>query len=401
MRHEDIIIVGSGPYGIGLAVELKKLGKNPLVLERGDKPASAWRNRHPQLRLNTHRWNSGFAHHPLPRSVGRWPSRDDYVAYLDGIASVNRCRIETGQNVRRIDQAGNGWSVETNTQSFTAGQVVIATGFDQQPEMPEWPGMAKFPGEIIHARDFGSVEQYHGKSVLVVGAGNSGTDVLNCLAGQPLKDLAVSVRNGPVVVPAELLGFPLQLTAPMLERLPRRLADLALAATERTAFGDLARFGLRNRRSITSAASRLASEHVAPAVDRGFIRAVRQGKVAVYPQIERFDGRGIEFTSGAFSTADVVICATGYSCGLDRMVGHLGVLDADGRPVRTGGPVPEGLWFALVPPPLGGSLRAIARAVVPMARAILKEQSIERAIGESGHLPRPVGFMQQPVKEGH
>lgn len=405
MRQEDIIIVGSGPYGIGLAVELQRLGKFPLVLERGDKPAYAWRSRHPQLRLNTHRWNSGLPDHPLPKSAGRWPGRDDYVDYLDTIARDSRCRIETGKPVQRIDRAREGWRLDTGIESFTVRQVIFATGFDQRPEIPKWPGLAKYQGKLIHTSDLGAVEQYRGKSILVVGAGNSGVDALNCLVDQPLKSLSVSVRSGPVVVPAELFGMPLQLTAPLLERLPRRMADMALAATEQLAFGDLRKLGLRRKASNTFAASRLANDFVAPAVDRGFIQAVRRGKVTLYPEIKRFEDDRIEFVNGDVLTANVVICATGYSCGLEPIVGHLGVLGTDGRPVKFGRPVLDGLWFALMPPPLGGSLRAIARAVRPMARAIAEERPFALASAKiAGHgrfLPEATLFGHETLEEGH
>lgn len=146
-----------------------------------------------------------------------------------------------------------------------------------------------------------------------------------------------------------------------------------LSATERLAFGDLAKTGLRRRGGNALAASGLASEHVAPAVDRGFVDAVKRGKIAVRPEIRRLERAHIVFVNGESMSADIVICATGYRCGLESMVGHLGVLRRDGRPACYGEPVLDGLWFALMPPPLGGSLRAISRAIRPMARSIAIE----------------------------
>ncbi len=75
------------------------------------------------------------------------------------------------------------------------------------------------------------------------------------------------------IVSAESFEFRLQVVETMMEKLPQRLADLALIATEHLAFSNLSGTCLRNNDSNISAASRLASEHVAPAVDLGFIAA--------------------------------------------------------------------------------------------------------------------------------
>ncbi len=404
MRIEEIIIVGAGPYGIGLATELRRLGKTALVLEQGDAPASAWRNRHPQLRLNTHRLNSGFRGHPIPRSAGRWPDRDDYVSYLDGLVADGACRIKTNQEVTNIDRGVGYWIVETATDSFRTRQVIFATGFDRVPVMPSWAGMEGFEGKVIHACDFGNVEDYQGKSVLVVGAGNSGTDVLNCLAGQPLKSLAVSIRNGPVIVPAELFGVALQLSAPMMQKLPAWLADKALRLTEWIAFGDVNRLGIRQAGGNANAASRLLDEHVAPAVDRGFVAALKQGAVSILPEINSFQNDRIVFSTAESRAFDVVICATGYETGLGPIVGHLGVLNSHGYPLDYERPVTDGLWFALKKPPLEGALRAISRSVRPLAQAIAAEKTFDPSFSQrsrsSGLIPDVQAFRYELLKRG-
>ncbi len=75
------------------------------------------------------------------------------------------------------------------------------------------------------------------------------------------------------IVPAESFEFRLQVVEPMMEKPPQRLADLALIVTEHLAFSNLSGTCLRNNDSNVSAASRLASEHVAPTVEFGFFAA--------------------------------------------------------------------------------------------------------------------------------
>src|SRR5205085_5909706 len=83
--------------------------------------------------------------------------------------------------------------------------------------------------------------------------------------------------------------------------------------------------------------TRLGDEGVSPAVDDGFLDALRAGRTRVVGEIERFDGPDAVLRDGERLSPDVVICATGYSRGLEPLVGHLGVLDARGAPLRPRG----------------------------------------------------------------
>jgi hypothetical protein len=84
------------------------------------------------------------------------------------------------------------------------------------------------------------------------------------------------------------------------------------------------------------------------AVDDGFVRALKAGRITMKPAIDRFDGPQVRFTDGTSCTPDAVICATGYRPGLEQLAGHLVTLDAHGMPPFTGAsssPLHPGLWF--------------------------------------------------------
>ncbi len=372
MKAEEIIIIGAGPYGLGVAATLKQKGIDALVLERGDDVADSWRRRHPQLHLNTHRTNSGLPGSRIPKSAGPFPDVRTYLTHVEQYAQHNQLRIETGADVQRIERCTPYWRVETSSGTLNTRQLVVATGFDHTPVIPAWPGLNDFHGELRHAADFGSTGHYRNKSVLVVGAGNSGGDLLNVLSRVDTRSLGVSVRRGPVVLPSRLAGFPLMLTAPLLEPLPAACADVVLSLTERLTFGDVGKLGLR--KGPARPISRLRDEHVAPAIDNGFIAAIRAGKIQVFPQIASFDNNEVVFDDNSRLTPDIVIAATGYDCGLEPLVGHLGLLKDNGRPLISGTmqhPQAPGLWLAVMTPPMGGALRAIRKAAGPVAQAIM------------------------------
>ena len=109
----------------------------------------------------------------------------------------------------------------------------VATGPDAEPVMPAWPGMASFPGTLIHAGQFRGTGEMAGRDVLVVGPGNSGVDLLNHLVRSDAARLWLSARSGMNIAPLRLAGIPMHPVAvagrPAAPRPGRQLARRAAA----------------------------------------------------------------------------------------------------------------------------------------------------------------------------
>ena len=117
------------------------------MLERGDAVGTSWRRRYDGLRLNTLGWMSTMPGYRASRKrYGEYPTRDDWVRYLEDYASHHGIQPEFGTDVRRVDSSGGGWRVESSGGSREARFVVMATGFDHDPYLPEWPGSDGFQG---------------------------------------------------------------------------------------------------------------------------------------------------------------------------------------------------------------------------------------------------------------
>jgi hypothetical protein len=366
---ERVVVVGAGPAGLAAARAIRRAGVDPLILERADTVAASWRGRHDHLRLNTHRM---FSHQPgarIPRSYGPFPARDDYVAYLDRYAAGMRIRFAV--TVVRIDRADQGWELGLDEGSISTAHVVVATGPDAEPVMPSWPGMASFPGTLMHAGQFRNACEVAGRNVLVVGPGNSGVDLLNHLARSDVAALWLSARSGMNITPLRLGGIPMHPVSLASRHLPLRIQDVNLRVVQRLAFGDLARLGYP--RSELGAFTRAASEGVTVAVDDGFVSALKAGRVIMKPGIDRFEGPKACFTDGTACAPDVVICATGYRPGLAPMVGHLVALDEHGMPPFTGtssSPRYPGLWFFGLDRSIYGNMHIRRRQARQLARII-------------------------------
>ena len=309
------------------------------------------------------------------------------VRYLEDYEQFLDVPIYRNVHVNRIDPARHGWRLTASDGIWQARNVIIATGHERVPVIPAWPGRYEFTGELVHVAHFGRVNHYVDKRMLVVGAGNSGTDVLNHLVRIRTNALWVSVRNGPTVLPTKALGIPLQLLSPLMVPLPAWVVDILMAATERLFLGDLRKYGLPKHPN--GVATRLIQEGVAPAFDDGFAATLKAGRVTVLPSVEKLDGDAVFFTDGSAIRPDAVICATGYRPGLEGLVGHLGVLDETGHPTHPG-PIPhpdyEGLWFMGMTPRLPGVFYAARGEAKHLAR------KIQRLLD-----PRKVTFTQQAV----
>ena len=371
---EQVVVVGAGPAGLAAAWAIGRAGLDPLLVDQADSVAASWRERHDHLRLNTHRM---FSHQPgarIPRRCGPFPARDDYVAYLQDYAAGMRLRL--GTRVHRVDRAAAGWELLLDGESLKAAHMVIATGPDAQPVMPSWPGMAGFGGIVIHAGQFRNVRDMAGLDVLVVGPGNSGVDLLGHLAGSAAGKLWLSARSGMTITPLRLGGVPLHPVSVLSRYLPLRWQDANVRAVQRLAFGDLTRLGYP--RSALGAFTRAAADGVTVAVDDGFARALKTGRVTMKPAIDRLDGPQVLFTDGTTCAPDVVICATGYRPGLEQVARHLVLLDAQGMPPFTGAcssPLHPGLWFFGLDRSIYGNMHVRRRQARQLALAIRRQSA--------------------------
>lgn len=366
---EPAIVVGAGAAGLAVAHALMNAGVPTAILEKESRLAEPWHRRHRQLHLNTHRDLSSLPGLAYPPGTPAFPHRTVVISHMNDFREENRLPVQFGVAVEEITFKGDHWAVLTSAGLRLARHVVIATGRDRQPFIPEWKGMKGFAGRIIHAADFGDAQDYAGKKVLVVGAGNSGFDALNHLAGIDTAAIWLSARNGPAILPKRIGKIAVHRLSPFMAHLPLRAADALMAATQRLVFGDLTKFGMPPAPS--GGASRLTSDYTAIAADDGAVSAIKAGKITVVPVIRDFTRDGVILANGNLIHPDIVIAATGYRTGLEPMVGKLGVLDGKGVPLFNGGqadPNLPGLWFTGMRPSIRG---CFANAGI-MAKAIAK-----------------------------
>jgi len=354
----DAIVIGAGPAGLASAAALKAKGLAPAILEKSDAVGAVWRRHYDRLHLHTDRGHSGLPGLPIPKSFGRYPSRAQFLSYIESYADrFDLCPVFKTE-VREVRRRGSGWLADAGTRAWFAPIVVIATGFASYPYSPTWPGMEAFDGQILHSSRYHNAAPFVGQRVLVVGFGNSGGEIAVDLAEAGV-DVTLSVRGPVQIIPRELLGLPILTIAIAQRRLPARITDLLNAPSLRLAVGSLDKLGLK--RAAKGPRQMVEEDGRVPLIDVGTVAAIRAGRIKVRGDIARFSEKKAAFASAPPEPFDAVVLATGFRPDLRALLpGAKGVLNEAGRPLVSGKPTAEpGLFFcgAIVVPT--GQLREI------------------------------------------
>jgi putative flavoprotein involved in K+ transport len=244
--------------------------------------------------------------------------------------------------------------------------VVIATGYNRAPLIPDWPGRDNFKAELIHSSTYRNPAPYRGRDVLVVGAGNSGAEIAADLVQGGARKVWLSIRTPPNIVRRNVGPLANQHLGIAVHRLPVGFVDRVGLLMQKVTVGDLRRFGLQPPRK--GIYTRVLEEHI-PLIDVGFVHHLKKGEIDVVPALEKFTSEGA-WCGDRNLRPDVVIAATGFSRGLEPIVGHLGVLGSSGRPkvhAPDSDPHAPGLFFVGYTNPIVGNLYEVSHVARKLA----------------------------------
>jgi putative flavoprotein involved in K+ transport len=383
-------IIGGGPAGLAVGAELSKRAVPALILERGDGVATSWRAGYDRLHLHTARGLSGLPGFPIPRRYGRWPARDDVISYLEQYRARYSLAVHPHTEVKRIDDiraegGGTRWMIHTSAgEQLPADSIVVATGNNNTPYVPEWPGLDSFTGQLLHAREYRDPAPFTGRDVLIVGVGNTGTDIAVDLADGGAHRVWIAVRTPPHIVRRDVAGWPSQATGILVRHLPVPLVDWLADKQMLLSVPDLAAYGLP--RPDDGLDTSIVRDRKVPVQDVGFIQAVQGGQVTPVAAVTGFEGDKVLLADGSAVSPQVVIAATGYRRGLEKIVGALDVLDERGLPkIHDGAPAAPGLYFIGYTISISGALRDIAIEARRIGSAIKHDRT--RGTEKSRHGP--------------
>jgi monooxygenase len=380
-EHFDVLVIGAGLSGIGAAWHLQTLrpGLSYAILEGRDAIGGTWDLfRYPGIRSDSDMFTLGYRFRPWRdgRAIADGPSIRRYIEETARENGIDR-KIRFGHRVVRAEwsSADARWTVlaevgeERAPARFTCGFLYTCTGYYdyERGYTPDWPGMERFGGRIVHPQHWPDGLDYAGKRVVVIGSGATAVTLVPAMAeGEGAAAHVVMLQRSPTYVAAQPGRDALA------ERLRRVLPERAAYAAARwknvirsMVFYQLARRapalfkrGLRKAAGEALGPDYPVERHFSPryepwdqrlclAPDGDLFRVIREGRASVVTdQIDVFTETGILLRSGEHLEADIVVTATGL---VVRILNGVELL-VDGRRVELSRTVAyRGMMYSDVP----------------------------------------------------
>ena len=368
------VVLGAGPGGLAAAAELRSAGIETLVLDKADRVGASWAGHYDRLHLHTSRGLSGLPGYRIPRRYGRWVARDDVLRYLADYAATRRLPVALGVTALTVERGIDEWRVSWERGGergiIATDTVVVATGYNHTPKIPEWPGLDGYHGTVVHSSAYRNPVDLGARDVLVVGPGNSGAEIAADLASDGVR-VALAMRTPPNVVLRAVAGIPSQALILSMSPLPVKAQDALAGLLQRVAVGRLDRYGIP--KAPRGIATQQLRDDVTPTIDVGLLKALKAGAVTIVPTVERFTADAVVLVDGTERRPDAVVVATGFRRGLESLVGDLGVLAGSGRPLINADAqlaAHPGLYFLGYSNPLTGNLRQLGIDARRIARRV-------------------------------
>jgi putative flavoprotein involved in K+ transport len=311
--RREVIVVGGGQAGLALGYFLRQQERDFTILEAGDEPAAAWRERWDSLKLFTPARYSALPGLPFRGDPDRYPTRDEVATYLADYARQVQLPVQLREHVHSLRRADRGYVLETDGRTYKAEQVVVATGPFQVPWVPAIADQLDPSVIQLHSSEYRSPSDIPDAPVLVVGGGNSGFQIAEELASSHEVHLAIGSRQTPL--PQRLLG--------------------------RDLFWYLERTGLIRKSLDSRIGQRLSGRDTLIGSTR---RGIERRGAEVHPRAVAAEGSTVTFGDGTKLDARSVIWATGFRS--DYAWVDVPIFDERGTPVqRRGVTESPGLYF--------------------------------------------------------
>lgn len=171
----DTVVIGAGQAGLAMGYHLRRTPRSFVILDADERVGDCWRRRYDSLRLFSLPRYASLPGWRIP--VGGFATRDQFADYLEAYAERFALPVRGGERVSSVIQEGEHLLVRTATGSYLADNVVVATGAHQRASVPALAGDLDPAIRQLTSVDYRDPRQFAPGAVLVVGAGNSGTDV--------------------------------------------------------------------------------------------------------------------------------------------------------------------------------------------------------------------------------
>jgi putative flavoprotein involved in K+ transport len=172
-----VIVIGAGQAGLSTGYFLAKNNIRFLILDTNERVGDSWRKRWNSLKLFTPAKFNGLAGMPFPSDPNYFPTKDEMGDYLEDYARRFNLPVRNNIKVDGLSREGSRYFITAGEEQFEAEHVVIAMSNYQVPKVPKFAKDLNPDIVQIHSFDYRDPSQLQEGSVLVVGAGNSGSEL--------------------------------------------------------------------------------------------------------------------------------------------------------------------------------------------------------------------------------
>ena len=376
--HIDILIVGAGISGIDAAYHIKHNlpGRSFLMLETQATFGGTWQTHtYPGIRSDSDLYTFGYRWKPW---IGApIATREEILSYLNETLDEQGLResIRYRHKVRCASWSGEKqlWRVVVDNLAtgecleYTTNFLWMCQGYydHDKPYTPEWPGMDRYKGRVIHPQLWPDDLDYSDMRVLVIGSGATAATIVPAMAGK-CKHISMLQRSPTYFLPnpnanelADILNtldIPDEWTHEIVrkkilldqEELTRRSVEepeevkAELLDAAREILGD--DFDIEKH---FTPSYRPWQQRLAFIPDGDLFHGIRDGLATVVTdEIDTFTEKGVLLKSGKEIEADLIITATGFNL---HVLGGI-AFDVDGKPVDLADTVTwHGIMFTGVP----------------------------------------------------
>ena len=361
VRDVDVIVVGAGISGIGMAVHLaeKCPGKTFAIIERRADLGGTWDLfRYPGIRSDSDMHTLGFEFEPWTheKSIADGPA---ILEYLNRIVDERGLRqnIQFGSKVLAadFDHATARWTVTVEEaggarRTLSGNFLYLGSGYYDydQPYDAQFPGREDFAGTIVHPQFWPESLNYQGKNVVVIGSGATAATIVPAIATSGAAHVTMLQRT-----PTWFASRPAKdkFANTIRKYLPEKWA-YAVTRFKNIRMQDWVFKMARNKpEKVRAALTKAAMEHLGDKYDAAtftppynpweqrlclipdadLFEAMKADKASIVTDhIECFDATGIVLKSGKHLDADIIVTATGLTM---TVAGKIAI-SVDGEPVR-------------------------------------------------------------------
>ncbi len=316
-QENDVVVIGGGQAGLAMGYYLRKLSINFRILDDQEESGGAWLHTWDSLTLFSPADASSLPGWPMPPSEGEYPNRGEVIDYLKQYEKRYQLPVNRPVKVRTVNKTNDSkFQVVTDKHTYECRAVVNATGTWRNPYIPGYPGVDSFKGQQIHSAHYKRPSPFKGKTVIIIGGGNSAAQILSEVSSYG--NTIWVTKTEPKFLPDDVDG--------------RYLFREASQMYEKQ------KFGKSQYETVFDLGSIVMVPAVKDARDRGVL-------VSNKP-FQRFYEDGIIWQDGSYRQADAVIWCTGFKPAL-RHLRKLPVFESNGHVAITNNESKfvKNLWF--------------------------------------------------------